>query len=185
MKTDLVLLAAGFSSRFPENKLLYELQGKKLIRYTMDAAVDAGFSSIHIVTQYTSVCTIAQEYGLSCIWNEHPETGLADSVKLGVQACNDADAILFLTADMPWIRAQTLKLMASLIDESHILCAWNDGIIRNPMVFPKCYFKELERVEGDTGGKQVALAHPDACINFALPAYEVKDIDTMKDLEEN
>lgn len=184
MKIDLVILAAGFSSRFHENKLLYPYQGKALIHYPLQAAQFAGFSCVHVVTQYPEVKSIVESYGYSCVWNKHPEKGIAHSLKLGLEACEAADAIVFLTADMPWIQRKTLKLMASMADSSHIICAWSEGSIQNPMLFPSCYFKELKELQGDYGGKQIALRHFDSCVNFVLDKRELKDIDTLQDLED-
>ena len=184
MKIELVLLAAGFSNRFHANKLLYPYQGKPLIYYPFDAIQQSDIANVHVVTQYVEIQNIAQRYGYFCIWNAHPEKGISYSIQLGLQACKDRDAVLFLTADMPWIKAQTLRLMASMADTSHIICAWNEGIIQNPMCFPSIYFHELMMLQGDSGAKRIALQHLNACINFVLNPMELKDIDTIKDVND-
>lgn len=182
MKIDLVILAAGYSSRFQGNKLLYPIRGKAMILHVIEAALPTGFHQIYVVTQYDEVINLAKQYPVTCIPNHMPERGISYSIQLGIQGATDADAVTFLTGDLPYLQTQTLQHLCNCADESHIICAMHHQIMQNPMLFPKRYFSELLELQGDMGGKKVALRHVDACIAINVNEAELRDIDTVSDL---
>ena len=71
MKISLILLAAGDSRRFGSNKLLYELHGKPMYRYSVDevAKLDTTvFAEKIVVSQYDEILdTLSREGYLTVI----------------------------------------------------------------------------------------------------------------------
>lgn len=182
MKIDLVILASGFARRFGSNKLLYNFQGKPLLQHTIEKALTLDFSSIHIVTQYADVLTMALAYGIDAIYNHHPEKGISESIKCGIFASQDSDGIMFLVGDQPRIRVKTLRQMCECADDQHIICAYHQGVIHNPLLFPRCYNEQLLSLQGEQGGKKIALMHRDKCKFVDVMEQEISDIDTVGDL---
>ena len=45
----IVILAAGMSTRFPGNKLLYEVNGKPLIRHIVESALESKADEVIVV----------------------------------------------------------------------------------------------------------------------------------------
>ena len=59
MKIHMILLAAGFGSRFGSNKLLYEMGGKPMYRHTLDVmlslAREMKDADVTVVTRYEEI----------------------------------------------------------------------------------------------------------------------------------
>ena len=184
MKIDLVILAAGYARRFHGNKLLHVWQGKPILAHVMVTCQQVDFHAIHVVSQYEEVLALAHTRGMHAVKNDHPQKGMSSSLQLGQKAAKDADAIVFLTGDMPKIKAETLQKLCHMADAQHIICAAVHGAIRNPMLFPSCWFSEFNSLVHEEGGKTIAMRHQEACILMEVNEAEVQDIDTREDLQQ-
>lgn len=182
MKTNLVILAAGNSSRFQANKLLHPINDKAIIQYAFDACNKIAFHKVIVVTQYDEIKELALHYGYQNVMNYHPEKGLSHSIRLGVQASKECDQVMFLAADQPYIKQETLQTLLQMSDGEHILSASVDGVMKNPMLFPKSYYEELCNLTDDIGGKKVAMKWMDKVIKVEVDEIQLKDIDTKQDL---
>lgn len=182
MKTNLVILAAGNSTRFQANKLLHPINEKMIIQHVFDACKNVAFHKIIVVTQYEAIKELALQYGYLSIMNFHPKRGLSHSIQLGVQASKECDQIMFLAADQPYIKQETLKKLLQIGDGEHIVSASVNGIIKNPMLFPNAYFLELCSLTDDIGGKKIAMKWIHKVIKIDVDENQLKDIDTKKDL---
>ena len=111
MKTDLIILAAGNSTRFQANKLLHLYQGKPLILHTFDKIDRSKFEHVIVVTQYSQIAEAARAYSFDVVINEHPDQGISSSIRLGLQACSSSECAMFLVADMPGLSAKTIDHM--------------------------------------------------------------------------
>lgn len=138
------------------------------------------FDEVIVVTQYDGVETIASRYGFKVIFNQNPELGISNSVRLGVKACT-SDQLMFIVSDMPNIRVETIKKMTDVSNGKSIVSACVNDELFNPMIFPRCYFDELNKLNGDKGAKRVALVHD--VIKVIVDPIEISDIDTKEDLE--
>lgn len=182
MKISFVLLAAGNSSRFPTNKLLYQLQGKAIIQYAFEKGLQIPFYKRVVVTQYEQVENLAKQYGYYVVSNPRPEKGIAYSMKLGLQVCMDSDYVMFLVSDQPYLSLSTLQQMIRMCDGKHMICASYQQKMRNPVLFPKYFFEELCTIEGDKGGSQLLKKYPHMVKKVDCESWEVKDIDTIEDV---
>ena len=180
-----VILAAGNSSRFGENKLLTEIDGITMIERAFDAISTEKLCDIIVVTQYESIIKLAERYGFSCVVNDHPELGLSRSVMLGAAALKDhCDGILCTVADQPWLKRDSVSQMLDVFrcHPDCIVSMSSGGKRGNPCVFPKKYFDELCSLSGDTGGRTVIENHEDDLILFEASDAELKDVDTPDDM---
>lgn len=183
-KLGCVITAAGFSKRFGGNKLLTQLNGKPIIRYTFDAIPSELFSCVAVVTQYREVAEIVEEYGFMTVINSTPEQGISSSVKLGVRALADCDAIMFAVADQPMLTKESIHSVVSffLSHRDSIVAAAYNGKRGNPCIFPCDFFRELTELEGDVGGSAVIKKHTDRLLLFELKKEQLTDIDDKLDL---
>lgn len=184
MKIDVVILAAGYARRFQGNKLLHVWQGKPILAHVLDTCKQVGFHAIHVVSQYEDVLAMVDAGGMHSIRNNHPQKGMSYSIQLGQKAARNADAIVFLTGDMPKIKAETLRKLCQMADKQHIICAAVDGDLRNPMLFPSCWFPDLNSLVEEEGGKRIAKKHKEACILIEVIEDELQDIDTREDYKQ-
>lgn len=179
MKINAVLLAAGNSTRFKEDKLLAAWKNTYVLDSMLQILKQAPFHETIVVCQKKYVPLI-QEKADKVIVNENSEKGISHSIQLGLSVCENCDAVMFLVADMPNIKLATLKKMNKLSDKEHIVCASQNGEILNPVIFPKCYFSELMQLEKDSGGKKIAFAHLDQIKYVETEKDELFDIDTKE-----
>jgi molybdenum cofactor cytidylyltransferase len=201
LKIAMIMLAAGNSRRFGANKLLYEVDGIPMYRHVLGQLIqvkrqlEEGLNRtytgnlpdikcrIAVVTQYDSIAETAVEQGIQVLYNPHPEKGISSSLKIGLNANLDADAVLFTVSDQPWLTCDTIcKLIQTFLDSGkEIACISCQGKMGNPCIFSKKYYEELLSLEGDKGGKRVIMKHlEDTCIYEVNDARELEDIDYCK-----
>lgn len=185
MRIGCVLMAAGNSARFGENKLLAEYRGKTLLHRALEAIPVHELHRVVVVTQYDAVENIAREFGLETVRNNAPELGISHTIQLGTAAlAKDCDGILYQVADQPLLQQATVKRILTAF------CARPDRIVvpvagdrrGNPCIFPAEFFPQLAALEGDRGGSQIIKKHPDRILNVEVPARELYDVDTAEAL---
>ena len=184
MQVGCVILAAGNAARFGENKLLALWQGKPLIQWTLDA-VPAALSPVAVVTRFPAVEALAAARGLVTLPNERPELGISHSVALGTAALAERCAgILFLAADQPCLRPETLAALAERFraEPDRIVAAAAGERRGNPAVFPASLFPALQALRGDRGGMQLIRRFPELVVGLPVDPAELADVDTAADL---
>lgn len=167
-----IVLASGFSRRFKSNKLIYNFKGKPLIEYTLEKR-DL-FDEMIVVTQYEKVKQLALKYHCKVIWNDHPEFGQSNSIKLGIQNCQ-TEYCLFMVADMPYLKNETIQRMIDKKEQADFVICEHNGILCNPMLVHKAYYPEFLALTGDRGAKQILKNH--TYIPISLSDLEYMDID--------
>lgn len=188
-KLGCLIMAAGNASRYGENKLTAELDGKPLIRYALEAVPKALFSRIVVVTQYPEIAQAAREFGFETIQNRHPEYGISHTIALGTQAMAQCDAILYMVSDQPLLHNASVERVVAAWQEhpSRIVGAAHHGKRGNPCIFPREFFGELLALTGDTGGNAVIRRHPERLLTVEVAQKELSDVDTpeaLRDLKE-
>ncbi len=185
MKTGCVLMAAGASARFGENKLLLSYQGKPVYACAMDAIPAGRFAAVAVVSGTAAVLQEAAARGFTPIVNDRPQDGVSRTIRLGLDALGAVDAALFLVGDQPALTRQSVERLLDMAQAqpSRILRLAYAGAVGNPVVFPEKYFSELRALTGDTGGGRVLRAHPEAvCTCEAAHPQELWDIDSPEAL---
>lgn len=186
MKINCILLAAGNSSRFKGNKLLYNYNGKTLIMNIIEKVKNVDFNEIIVITQYDKIENLALENDLKVVKNEYPEKGQSYSLKLGVLSSEDCDGYMFIACDQPLITLKTLTKMLEVFKhgKNKIICAGFKEKISNPAIFSKQYRDTLLKLEGDIGGRSIIRTNiSDVFIYMVENQSELIDIDKEEDLE--
>ena len=81
-----LVMAAGSGSRFGRNKLEAVVDGKSLLRRSLEAVPAEEFAQVTVVTQYDAAAALAEEFGFTVVRNDRPEDGLSRTVHLGTEA---------------------------------------------------------------------------------------------------
>lgn len=180
-----VVMAAGNARRFGENKLTARLEGESLIRLALEAVPEEQFASVAVVTQYGEVERIAREFGFLPVGNPHPDWGVSHTIRLGIEAVGDCDAILFQVADQPRLRRETVAALADFFraHPGHIVGLGHGGVRGNPCIFPARFFPELLALTGDRGGSAVIRRHEEELLLYEAGAEELADVDTPQALK--
>lgn len=184
-KIGCLVMAAGNASRFGDNKLAAEFEGKPLIVRTLDAVPETMFSAVTVVTQYPEIEHLAIERGFAAIRNEHPDWGISHTIRLGTEAMRGCDAILYLVSDQPKLTRNSVRRVveAWLADPDRIVGAAHDGKRGNPCIFPQAFFPELMQLREDHGGNTVIKKHPECLVTVEIAKAELTDVDTPEALQ--
>lgn len=186
MKIGCVLMAAGFGRRFGGNKLTAELGcGETLIDRALSTIPADKLDRVVVVTQYPQVAAPAEKYGFTSLHNPHPERGQSESIRIGLAALEDCDAVLFLVADQPKLQKETVSRLLDFAaaHPDRIVGLGHNGRRGNPCLFPARFFPELLSLEGDVGGSAVIKRHLADLLLFEAPETELCDVDTKEALE--
>jgi molybdenum cofactor cytidylyltransferase len=184
-----VVLAAGASSRLGVPKQGVRFRGEGLLRRVACAALDAGCSPVVVVTGAHADTAAAQLQGLAVrsVCNDQWATGLASSVRAGIAALAREepviDAALLLVCDQPHVTADVVfRLIAAYrASRKPVVASAYGETVGVPALFDRALFAELERLEGDTGARQVIARHASGTHLVAFPEGDV-DVDTLDDL---
>ena len=185
IKIGCVLMAAGNASRFGDNKLDKELFGKSLIDRALECLRGQDFYKVCVVSQYNEIMDKAEKLGFCAIKNEHPDFGISHTIKLGINALSECDAIMFMVSDQPLLRKESVEAMVEFYKEnSNFIVGMGYGGVRgNPCIFPREFFSELLKLREDHGGNTVIRQHEDRLKLFeATHPDELSDIDTKEEL---
>lgn len=190
-----IILAAGNSSRFGSNKLLYPLNGKLMYHYVLENLYrllqEKQLDYLILVTQYDRIeQEIQSNYPeVMVVRNDVPNPGISHSIFLGLETLKqnlpEAEACLFAVSDQPYL---TYDSVAGLLrtwknTEKGIAACAHEDVIGNPVVFSKKYFDELKNLSGDKGGKRILMNHMEDAILYPVPARELEDIDVKSVLK--
>src|SRR5712671_4628074 len=186
-----IVLAAGRSTRMGgPNKLLAELDGKKLVRIVAEQALASKASEVIVVTGHQAELIEQALAGLKVKFVRNPDFagGLASSVKAGIATVSEnADGALICLGDMPLISAQLIdRLIATFEPDRGQLIAVpvSDGRRGNPVLWSRRFFKELMTLDGDVGARHLIAKHTEAVAEVPVEGDGAfLDIDTPQALE--
>lgn len=186
-KTGCVVLAAGAGSRFGGDKLSAEFDGKKLYERALDALPQKELFQVAVVSGREEILKTARLRGYLTVRNDLPEEGISRSIRLGMDALPGCDALLFLVADQPLLKRETVHRILRSGEENPekiIAPVRPDGQAGNPCLFPAKYFDELRALDGDRGGRRVISRHSEALLTVDADPIELYDTDSREALDD-
>ncbi|MEJ8836722.1 nucleotidyltransferase family protein [Ramlibacter sp. AN1133] len=160
-----LVLASGRGERFlasggQGSKLQALLAGQPVIEHTL-AAVRASGLPFHV-----------EDAG-------HP--GMGDSIAAGVRATADAGGWLVLPADLPLVRAESLRAVAQALQRASIVLPVHEGTRGHPVGFGAQHGPALMALKGAEGAAAIVRAGQPLKLELADEGI-VTDIDTLEDL---
>jgi len=170
MQVAAVILAAGASSRLG--------QPKQLVSPLLDRALAAArgaFSRVIVVTG----AHIIQRDDVEIAPNEQWERGIGTSIRAGVQAVNDCDAVVLMTCDQPLVRPDDIRRLIET--HAEIAAAEYSGTFGVPAFFAQSQFANLLALGDNEGAKKIIFANENIVAKIPMPHAAI-DIDTPEDL---
>ena len=157
-----LVLAAGQSSRFGNNKMLAQLPGDLMISQTIKSWLQSKISKLYVVTgaYHDDVERALKDQKAELIKNPSFDSGISSSIAAGIRAAQpDYDYFLIGLGDMPYVRHQTINL---LIESAHHAGQdkklWVPNFNRqrgNPVLWHRSMAPALIALRGDRGGRQL------------------------------
>jgi len=187
-----IILAAGMSKRMGTAKQLLRLNGRYLLQWVVNAAIDSTLEKIYLVLGCNSdrilisLPRLAQTPQIEILYNPNFENGMSSSVKCGLSAAKSRyESVMFLLGDQPFISSEMinqLQIEYQNSDKKICLPAFQ-GKKGNPVIFNSYFYKQLMNVTGDMGGRHIIRDHPEQVLHVPTnDPKELFDIDTKEDL---
>lgn len=196
---DLILLAAGDSKRYGSNKLLEYIDGKKMYVYAYELYVDIkNIKNRVLVSQYDEILEYFSSRGFRCVKNDKSYLGISHSIGLGMleleKQYKDKDdpdkykenGTIFAVCDQPFLKAATVQRLMKeyLLSNKSIATLRYNERLGNPRIYSRLYAKDLLKLSGDVGGKQVMNRNIEEVYYCDIDdEKEILDIDNKKDKE--
>jgi molybdenum cofactor cytidylyltransferase len=187
-----IILAAGLSSRLGKPKLLLPLNGRSLIRRTVEQVIAGGggvWEEIIVVVGHEAARVQEELEGLPIrtVFNPQFALGMSASLIAGLQAISpQAEGAMIFLGDQPLVSKEVVRRMLAVFRGSRrpIVVPVYDGVRGNPVLFSSSLFSELMTVEGDKGGREVVMRDPERVAALAFPSdLAPRDVDTWEDYE--
>ncbi|MFV0504019.1 MAG: NTP transferase domain-containing protein [Lachnospirales bacterium] len=173
-----IILAAGESKRFGENKLLYKIENKTFFQITLEKVLPL-FKEIYVVTNYKEVIDMCKKNNVHIILNEDYKKGQGTSIKKTIPYLKDD--FMFIVSDMPFLKTNTITDLINLFNSNkNVTRPIAKGKSGNPVIFPQHYSEKFHYLPDNKGGMYVV----NSPINYLeVNGLEIFDIDTKEDLE--
>jgi molybdenum cofactor cytidylyltransferase len=190
MKTGIILLAAGSSSRLGRAKQLIEFQGKTLIQKAIDEANKSQANCLVVVLGANAelIQTGFDSSSTPFIVNPDWQQGMSSSMQAGLRFLMEKEEInqvLLMLCDQPFVDASLLNQLinAKEISGKEIVAAAYSDTLGVPALFDRRYFEELVQLTGSEGAKKVIFKHQAEVHALDFPLGTV-DLDTEEDVSQ-
>jgi len=187
-----IILAAGQSSRLGKPKQLLIYQGKTLLQHAIDTAKQSKVQSIVVVlgSNADNVLKETDTYGVHLVINDDWETGMASTIRCGIQSIqkldSKVDGAIVMVCDQPYVTTDLLNSLIETQEETGkpIIASEYGGAIGTPALFQKQFFEELVALEVDSGAKKIIMQNDNflATISFLKGSIDIDTIDDYKAL---
>jgi molybdenum cofactor cytidylyltransferase len=190
IKTGIIILAAGNSSRLGRPKQLLPYRGKTLLTHATTEALSAGLHPVVVVSGafHDEVRDSLRGHALDIIFNPAWEKGMASGIVAGLSNLlslqPDVESVIITVCDQPFISSALLLQLVcthNVSGKGIIACAYANSV-GTPVLFSSPYFEQLLALSGSEGAKKLLRQHPDDLITVDFPDGDI-DIDTAKDVE--
>ena len=184
----IVVLAAGLGSRFTGvgHKLAQPFGQSTVLGQTLSHAIASGLPVVVVTTEPLLADAALLVAGRDVVVLERADRpsaqlGMAHSIAAGVAARPQAGGWLVLPADMPMVKADTLRQVASAIEIHPVVFAQYLGRRGHPVGFSPELYSELVQLTGDEGARRIVARYPSFGVEVPDPGV-LMDIDTPADL---
>jgi molybdenum cofactor cytidylyltransferase len=191
LKVAAIVLAAGRSTRMGpgRNKLTTPLDGKLIVRRTVEAALASTARPVIVVTGHDREQVEAALAGLDVGLVHNPDfaDGLSTSLRTGLAALPPvADAAVVLLGDMPLLPPELIDRLVAAFEPKEgraIVVPVREGRRGNPVLWGRSYFGVLMALKGDVGAKHVLAENAEVLAEIEAETDAIFiDIDTPEAL---
>ena len=184
-----LLLASGASRRFGSSKLLADLAGRPVVRWSAEALARP-VTEMVVVVPRDSTALRAALLGLPARFVENPSAheGLASSIRAGIAALpSEVEAVVIALGDQPTLDPHVVRRVVTAWRGARagtraVTTSYADGR-GHPTLFAAELFPSLSALDGDRGARDLLESLGDAVAVVEVNAARPADVDTPEALE--
>jgi len=187
-----IVLAAGEAKRMGQAKLLLPWQGKTILEHVLDQLLHSQVDEIILVLGHEAkqMREKIPAQGIKIAINPDYQEGMSASLRQGLMIIDEkAEAFLVVLGDQPGISKEIINQLIQAFHHPRppkgIILPTYRGIRGHPVLFSSQYRKEVLKLKGDVGGRQILKDHPEEILELEMNTDAVLyDIDTPEDYKE-
>ncbi|CAN5245571.1 hypothetical protein BH09GEM1_BH09GEM1_15160 [soil metagenome] len=180
-----LLLAAGRSTRFGADKLTAKLNGKAVVRSSMQALSPLDTVYAVIPPGADAIMQALSRLDVRFVVNLARDEGMASSIRAGVAALSDdVEAVVIALADQPLASNDVTRALCerwSVGDVAAVAPVYRDGN-GHPVLFGRECFVALAELKGDVGARAVLRAFGERTAYISIDSDAPLDVDTREAL---
>ncbi|GGI25402.1 nucleotidyltransferase family protein [Pedobacter mendelii] len=188
MRTAIIILAAGNSSRLGKPKQLLHFNGKTLLDIVTDEALKTEFWPVVVVlgAYLNEIKQIHNNPKVIYTVNENWKTGMSSSIGVGLTVLlnesPDIDSVIITVADQVYITSEIFEALNNRYqsENKNIVTSTYSQTTGTPVLFNKKYFSKLLNLSGSIGAKDLIKNNINDTASIAFELGSI-DIDTETD----
>ena len=175
-----ILLGAGYSTRFGQDKRMLDLQSTPMISYTSLLYQRVFQNTILVLRDTDESLSEIVPPEIEIVYTDRAREGISASIKAGLRTRLESPWVVFGLIDMPFIKTVTLHLLRDQLMKSgrDIVQLQYRKRCGNPVGIPKQYFNDLLTITGDHGAHQLFSRWKEN-----IHVLDVKDAGIHKDID--
>ncbi|SFA46110.1 molybdenum cofactor cytidylyltransferase [Pedobacter suwonensis] len=188
MRTGIIILAAGSSSRLGKPKQLLDYNGKTLLQTVINEALATDCKPV-IVVLGAYAQEIADQHrhnGINVVINQSWKEGMGSSIVAGLSTIvknnSEIESIIIAVADQAFIKKRNFNNLIAKQKETgkKIIASSYNETIGTPVLFKKDYFEALLLLKGAEGAKNILKQYSEDLETVVFERGGI-DIDTETD----
>lgn len=189
-EVNILLLAAGSSSRMGQSKQLLPVGEETLISKTINTALSSNADNVFVVLGSNEAAhrTAIQYLPVTIISNPDWAMGVGSSLKAGlrnmISTSPKTEAVIILVCDQPYLNAGHIQKIIECYRSSNtsIVASGYSDALGVPALFSERHFGELLGIGDQEGAKKIIHKHIEYAKVVLFPEGAI-DLDTPGDLE--
>jgi nicotine blue oxidoreductase len=157
-----LVLAAGEGRRYGMPKALVRHHGRLFVESTVDRLRAAGCARIVVVAGAAADRVRAADLGdAEVVENRDWPTGMGSSLRRGIEALRDEDAVAVMTVDLPGVTVAAIKRVLARATPAVLAAATYHGKRGHPVLIGRDHWPGVHQVaDGDVGARPYLKARP-------------------------
>jgi molybdenum cofactor cytidylyltransferase len=180
-----IVLAAGASTRMKTPKMLLPLGKGTVLSSVVSPLLEAGLDRVLVVLgcgaeEVERRAGLSADPRLELSVNANWREGMSSSLRWGLAACGDSDAVLVALGDQPGISPALVQrvLRAWKPDRALVVPVCGSRAV-HPVLFGRALFAELAALSGDVGARAIVQRHWEEAV--FVEGVGLPDLDTEED----
>ncbi len=177
-----LVLAAGAGRRYGMPKALVRYQGKLFVERAVQVLIDGGCEPVLAVLGAGAEEVHEQLPDLNAVDNPDWATGMGSSLRVGLKALPEVDAVIVLPVDTPGVTAEAVRRLAALATPKALLRAGYNGEPGHPVLLGREHWAgAYELATGDAGAREYLRRNRPEIVGCE-DVSDGRDVDTPGDL---